>query len=74
MIFNLLIFVDFLKGKPILQEILHDCHYVYEWGTNVMCPSHLLKFETNECDVFNDQLNTTLNLKKITDNGTVTVC
>lgn len=61
------------RGKPILQEIQHDCHYVYEWGTNVMCPSHLLKLTADKCDVFNDQLNATLNLKQITDNGTVTV-
>ncbi|KAG4079051.1 hypothetical protein HA402_001706 [Bradysia odoriphaga] len=61
------------RGKPILQENMHDCHYVYEWGTNVMCPSHLLKLTTDKCDVFNDQLNATLNLKQITDNGTVTV-
>lgn len=38
-----------------------------------MCPVRLLKFDADNCDVYNDQLNTTVNLKTITDKGIVTV-
>ncbi|KAJ6638492.1 Cation-independent mannose-6-phosphate receptor, partial [Pseudolycoriella hygida] len=61
------------RGKPILQEVLQDCHYVFDWATNIMCPTHLLKFDAENCDIFNDQLNATLNLKQITDKGIVSV-
>lgn len=62
-----------MKGAPILQEIEHDCFYKFEWPTNVMCPSHDDKFDEETCDIFNEQLNATMNLRKLFPNGLLTV-
>ncbi|XP_023158991.1 cation-independent mannose-6-phosphate receptor-like isoform X1 [Ceratitis capitata] len=43
-------------GKPILQ-LITDCHYQFEWATNVICPSHMCTFNEEKCEIINDDIN-----------------
>lgn len=61
------------KGSPILQEISNDCHYEFEWPTNVMCPMHVAEFRKNTCEIHNNQTNQAIDLKSIFQNGLVKV-
>lgn len=61
------------KGTPILQEILHDCHYRFEWPTNVICPTHDCIFREKTCEVYNDQMDKALDLKQIFNDGILKV-
>lgn len=62
------------QGTPILQSILDDCHYEFEWPTNIMCPMHVAEFRKNTCDIYNNQTNRATDLKTIFQNGLVKVC
>ena len=57
------------EGRPILQEIEHDCHYRFEWATNLICPSHKCEFKKETCEIVNKQLNISANLKNIVGDG-----
>ncbi|XP_069961965.1 cation-independent mannose-6-phosphate receptor [Bactrocera oleae] len=50
-------------GKPILQTIT-DCHYEFQWTTNVICPSHMCTFNEETCEIINDDINFNYELKK----------
>lgn len=62
------------QGTPILQDIHDDCHYVFHWPTNVICPTHEGEFREKTCEIYNDQLDKSLDLRRIFDDGTLTVC
>ncbi|XP_058444007.1 cation-independent mannose-6-phosphate receptor [Malaya genurostris] len=61
------------RGNPILQEILHDCHYRFEWPTNVVCPSTKADFTSSDCVIFNGQTKTKVDLRDIFANGALIV-
>ena len=69
----LLTFQQNYQGVPILQEVLHNCHYFFNWPTNVICPKYATELNENTCDILNEQLNATVNLKTITKDGILTV-
>lgn len=68
---NLLFF--YLKGTPILQEILDHCHYRFQWPTNVICPMHVSAFREKDCGIYNDQLNKTTDVRTIFKDGLINV-
>ncbi|XP_053970167.1 cation-independent mannose-6-phosphate receptor [Anastrepha ludens] len=49
-------------GTPILQAII-DCHYQFQWATNVICPSHMCNFNEETCEIINDDISIRYNLK-----------
>lgn len=63
-----------MQGKPILQTIT-DCHYEFQWTTNVICPSHMCTFNEETCEIINDDINFNYELKKapFTDAGQIKV-
>lgn len=63
-----------MQGKPILQNI-SDCHYEFQWTTNVICPSHMCTFNEETCEIINDDINFNYELKKapFTDAGQIKV-
>ncbi|XP_017465603.1 PREDICTED: cation-independent mannose-6-phosphate receptor [Rhagoletis zephyria] len=50
-------------GTPRLQTIT-DCHYQFQWATNVICPSHMCNFNEETCEIINDDISERYNLKK----------
>uniref|UniRef100_A0A8D8IFW6 Cation-independent mannose-6-phosphate receptor n=1 Tax=Culex pipiens TaxID=7175 RepID=A0A8D8IFW6_CULPI len=60
-------------GNPILQEILHDCHYRFEWPTNVICPGVVAEFRSKTCEIFNAETGATIALLKIFPSGELQV-
>lgn len=61
------------QGGPILQSIVEDCHYVFEWPTNVICPKHESQFREKSCAIYNDKMNATLDLRKVFKDGIINV-
>lgn len=61
------------RGTPILQKILHDCHYAFDWATNVICPVHNCEVRKDKCEVFNKEMNLVLDLKKVVPDGILKV-
>lgn len=61
------------QGTPILQEISNDCHYEFDWPTNIMCPMHVAEFHNSTCQIYNSQTNQSIDLKTIFQNGFVKV-
>lgn len=61
------------RGTPVLQEIVHDCHYSFDWATNVICPVHTCEVRKDKCEVFNKDINKVLELKKIVAGGILNV-
>ncbi|XP_067618879.1 cation-independent mannose-6-phosphate receptor [Eurosta solidaginis] len=61
-------------GTPILQTII-DCHYQFQWATNVICPSHMCNFNEETCEIINDEINVSYNLKQasFTENGKIKI-
>uniref|UniRef100_A0A0K8ULD3 Cation-independent mannose-6-phosphate receptor n=1 Tax=Bactrocera latifrons TaxID=174628 RepID=A0A0K8ULD3_BACLA len=51
------------RGKLILQAII-DCHYEFQWTTNVICPSHMCAFNEETCEIINNDINFNYELKK----------
>lgn len=70
---NVIKFIFDIQGTPILQGISNDCHYEFDWATNIMCPMHVAEFHTNTCEIYNNQTKQTINLKTIFENGIVKV-
>lgn len=62
-----------IQGTPILQSISNECHYEFEWPTNVMCPNHVGEFKEKKCELYNSQIKHSLNLQGIFKNGLLTV-
>jgi insulin-like growth factor 2 receptor len=60
-------------GAPILQEIQHDCHYVFEWATNWICPAHTCEFRKEKCEIYNEQMDVAVNLKDVIGDGVLKV-
>ncbi|XP_055618320.1 cation-independent mannose-6-phosphate receptor [Toxorhynchites rutilus septentrionalis] len=60
-------------GSPILQEVLHDCHYRFEWPTSAVCPSFDVAFRAEGCEVANNQTGETLDFRKIFERGEISV-
>lgn len=60
-------------GNPILQEVLHDCHFRFEWPTNVICPGVVAEFRPKTCEVFNAETSTLIALRKIFPGGELQV-
>lgn len=58
-----------MQGTPILQGISNDCHYEFEWPTNIMCPMHVAEFHKNTCEIYNNQTQQSIDLKTIFQNG-----
>lgn len=61
------------KGEPVLQEIVDDCHYAFKWATNVICPQRDIQFKANSCEIYNDEMNATLDLRSVFKDGIVNV-
>lgn len=57
------------RGAPILQEIMHDCHYRFEWATNVMCPLFGAEFRPKSCEIVSNETGVSVDLKKIFASG-----
>ncbi|TMW50254.1 hypothetical protein DOY81_004668 [Sarcophaga bullata] len=51
------------RGKPKLFKIA-DCHYEFNWATNVICPPHMCDFDEKSCEIKNTELGVRYNLKK----------
>ncbi|XP_055588262.1 cation-independent mannose-6-phosphate receptor isoform X2 [Uranotaenia lowii] len=60
-------------GHPVLQEIMHDCHYRFEWATNVMCPDVAASFDGSQCTIKNTETSETVDLKKLFNNGELVI-
>lgn len=69
----LISFLNILKGTPILEEILHDCHHVFRWPTNVICPTEKQQFKADSCEIYTPELNATTGLRTIFKDGIVNV-
>ena len=41
-----------------------DCHYEFNWATNVICPPHMCDFDDKSCEIKNTELGVSYNLKK----------
>uniref|UniRef100_A0A1A9VU19 Uncharacterized protein n=1 Tax=Glossina austeni TaxID=7395 RepID=A0A1A9VU19_GLOAU len=61
-------------GLPTLRQIT-DCHYQFSWPTNVICPPHMCIFNENTCEITNEEINVSYNLKKapFANNGKITI-
>jgi hypothetical protein len=53
------------QGNPVLQEVKHECHYEFDWATNIICPSFRSKVNNQDCVIHNEEINRSLNLKDI---------
>lgn len=62
-----------LQGTPILKRIQNDCHYEFEWPTNIICRNHIGQFHEEKCEIYNSQLNTTFDLRNLFKDGLVEV-
>lgn len=63
----------YIQGIPILQDILDNCHYAFEWATNVICPTFISDFREKPCEIYNNQTNATTNLQTIFKDGLISV-
>ncbi|KXJ84296.1 hypothetical protein RP20_CCG013618 [Aedes albopictus] len=61
------------RGVPILQEVMHDCHYRFEWATNVMCQQFTAEFHEKTCSIVSNDTDTAVDLKKIFPDGVLKV-
>ncbi|XP_031627910.1 cation-independent mannose-6-phosphate receptor isoform X2 [Contarinia nasturtii] len=61
------------KGTPILQSISNECHYEFEWATNIMCPMVNGEFREETCELYNPQINHSLDLRQIFTDGMITI-
>lgn len=61
------------QGVPVLQEIEHECNYKFDWATNIICPTHTIDYSIEKCEIFNKDTNVALELRKVTENGKITV-
>lgn len=67
-------FIEILyQGTPILKRIQKDCHYEFEWPTNVICRNHIGQFHEEKCEIYNSQLNTTFDLRTLFKDGLIEV-
>ncbi|KAI9584338.1 hypothetical protein GQX74_006233, partial [Glossina fuscipes] len=66
--------MKFGRGLPTLRQIT-DCHYQFSWPTNVICPPHMCIFNENTCEITNEEINVSYNLKKapFANNGKITI-
>lgn len=65
--------LSFVQGTPILQGISNECHYEFEWPTNIMCPTQNGEWREKTCEIHNSQINHSLNLQDIFKNGLLKV-
>uniref|UniRef100_A0A0P6IVT0 Putative cation-independent mannose-6-phosphate receptor n=1 Tax=Aedes aegypti TaxID=7159 RepID=A0A0P6IVT0_AEDAE len=61
------------RGVPILQEVMHDCHYRFEWATNVMCPQYEGEFHAKTCSIVSNDTDVRVDLKNIFPSGELVV-
>ncbi|XP_062539361.1 cation-independent mannose-6-phosphate receptor [Armigeres subalbatus] len=61
------------RGLPILQEVMHDCHYRFEWPTNVVCQEFEAEFSDKSCEIVSKDMDTSVDLKKIFPSGELLV-
>lgn len=61
------------KGTPILEEILHDCHHVFSWPTNVICPTEKQQFMSGSCEIYTKELDAKTDLRTIFKDGKANV-
>lgn len=64
----------FFQGTPILKRIQNDCHYEFEWPTNVICKKHSGQFREEKCELYNNQTDTAFDLRKLFKDGLIQVC
>lgn len=58
----------FTQGSPILQSI-DDCLYSFDFPTNVICKDQKINVKPNSCTLFNEKLNTSVDLQQIGNQG-----
>lgn len=61
------------RGNPILKNIEDDCHYQFEWQTNVLCPGGLIEYDKQSCSLKSNETNGQFLLSTIEASGNVTV-
>ncbi|CAO1430533.1 unnamed protein product [Diamesa serratosioi] len=59
-------------GSPILQSI-DDCLYSFDFPTNVICNDQKINVKPDTCLLFNEKLNTSIDLRQIGDQGSFEV-
>jgi insulin-like growth factor 2 receptor len=52
-------------GSPVLQEVMHDCHYRFDWATNIICPAFRSQKNDRDCVIHNEQIGRHLSLKDV---------
>lgn len=57
------------KGTPILTGFLENCTHLVDWATNVICKPFEANLDEKTCEIHNSQLNKTLDLTSIFDDG-----
>ncbi|XP_062124359.1 cation-independent mannose-6-phosphate receptor isoform X1 [Drosophila sulfurigaster albostrigata] len=50
------------RGQPALTEI-DDCHYHFDWGTSVICPPHECTFNSDTCEIVQEEAHQRFNFK-----------
>lgn len=62
-----------IQGTPVLEEILHDCHHIFRWPTNVICPTEKQQFMSGSCEIFTSELDAKTDLRTIFKDGKANV-
>jgi insulin-like growth factor 2 receptor len=60
-------------GHPVLQEIEHDCHYRFDWATNIICPAFRSQKNDRDCVIHNEQIHRHLSLKDVFSGTTISL-
>lgn len=62
------------RGRPVLQSIEDECHFLFDWETNVVCPARSIPFDTKTCSLTNANVTGgTFNVSEIGTGGSVKV-
>lgn len=62
-----------MQGNPVLREVLEECHYRFDWPTNVICAEHSIEIRPSNCTLFSNDTNIEFDLKSVTDKGNIEV-
>lgn len=56
-------------GRPELRAVHEDCHYAFEWPTNVVCAEHSVDYRAGVCELFSNRTQRSFDLRRLGDDG-----
>lgn len=62
------------RGRPLLTAVHEDCHYGFEWATNVICEEHAVEYRGGvECELYSNRTEQHFDLRRLGDEGNLAV-